>query len=181
MRNFLAFSTQLENGIQLLQNEDSLAVERLQFRRFIQHSFLDFSPIENARYRFRLSAILHIFKWNFNYCPNVWQRFSTFSELLPNADLRLLFLLGAPIAKTAQGVEFIDSGQMHTKLVENQEMLLSVLGRLPELVSELVHTQDLELIELRWTDLRVFHLIENLTSLCLIMLCISIFRLYFLI
>lgn len=77
---------------------------------------------------------------------------------------RLLVILGAPILRLQDGSEFIDYSEIHTNAITNHESVLTILGTLPALVTKLLDTQQLELSEVRWSDSKIFNLIETLTS-----------------
>jgi hypothetical protein len=44
-------------------------------------------------------------------------------------------------------------------------MVKSILGELPQMIELLMMSEELDVLELRWTELQVFNLIESLTSM----------------
>jgi len=48
--------------------------------------------------------------------------------------------------------------------IVNQGMVKLVLGEMPELVEQLTQTTELEVPQLRWSDIQVFNLLELMTS-----------------
>ena len=48
--------------------------------------------------------------------------------------------------------------------IVNQGMVKLVLGEMPELVEQLTQTTELEVPQLRWSDIQGFNLLELMTS-----------------
>jgi len=130
----------------VLTSDVRQGAEELKLRKLIYDCFLGTIPIQSTNFRFRLAALL--------------------SLLSPyEMEHRLIMILGAPIATDENGVEIgIDYLSAVTVAITGEAMVKQVLGDMPEIMEQILMSNQLLIPELRWHEIHVFNLLETLTT-----------------
>ncbi|KAI1690969.1 F-box domain containing protein [Ditylenchus destructor] len=150
--NFFAFIQKIvkldltEIAAKVLTSVIKMNAEELIFRKKIFSLFLEGCSRGSMDFCFRLSALLHLL------CPR-------------GKEYRMLMILGAQIVKGQNGEsDFIDDLSPQAVTVTDEDSVKTILGEIPELVCELLLSRHLEIPELRFSEIRIFNIIENITT-----------------